>query len=379
MKLVDYLVVGSGVSGSVIARTLADEGRQVLVLDRRAHVGGNVHDHRHESGISIHTYGPHFFRTNSEKLWQFVNCIAPFRRFEAVVKSYVDGNYENWPIAGSYIRRTVGQHWQPSFTGRPCNFEEASLSKMPAPIYEKFVRGYTEKQWGVPARELSPDLAKRFDVRDDDDPRLMRQAFQGIPQKGYAHFVRALLGNIPVLLNCDYNHNRSQFVAKKLTIFTGPIDEYFGHDLGRLKYRGQVREHAYLPTTDWVQPCVQVNNPDPTSGPHIRTIEWKHFMPPEDAKKIRGTVLTRETPVTPNDPNSYEYPFPDDTNGKLYRRYADRARDIQGLLICGRLGEYRYYDMDQAIARAQLLARRILDMDKAGPCVEALQDGPVSL
>ena len=145
-----------------------------------------------------------------------------------------------------------------------------------------------------------------------------------------------------------------------MVIFTGPIDEYFGFDLGRLKYRGQRREHLYLRDVDWAQPCVQINNPDPANGPHIRTLEWKHMMPPEEVAQIRGTVLTSETTVTPSDPNDYEYPFPDDANATLSRRYVGRARGIPGLLICGRLGEYRYYDMDQAIARAQLLADRIL-------------------
>jgi UDP-galactopyranose mutase len=169
-----------------------------------------------------------------------------------------------------------------------------------------------------------------------------------------------LLRGIPVILHCDYLKHRAEFAARKLVIFTGAIDEYFGFDLGKLKYRGQRREHEYLPDVNWAQPCVQVNNPDPGNGPHIRTLEWKHMMAPEDTARVRGTVLTREITVTPMDPNDYEYPFPDDVNAKLYHLYAERARATQGLLICGRLGEYRYYDMDQAIARAQLLADRIL-------------------
>ena len=360
----DYLVVGSGLTGAVIARTLAEAGRSVLVVDRRTHPGGNVHDHLHPSGIRIHTYGPHYFRTNDEELWKFVRRFASFHPYEAILKSFVDGRYENWPIAASYIRRMAGENWQPEFTGSPDNFEEASLAMMPRIVYEKFVRGYNEKQWGVPATRLSAGLAKRFDVRADDEPRLMRHQHQGIPVNGYADFMRRLVENIPLKLDCDYLKHRNEFNAAKMTIFTGPIDEFFGCDLGKLKYRGQRRRHEYLPDVEQAQPCGQVNNPDWANGPHIRTLEWKHMMPAAEVRRVQGTVLTREVTVTPDDPNDFEYPFPDEANAQLYLAYRERANTIPNLLVAGRLGEYRYYDMDQAIARAMLLARRILSGQK---------------
>jgi len=362
---IDYLVVGSGLTGAVMARTLKDAGSSVLVIDRRSHLGGNVHDHFHPSGIRVHTYGPHYFRTNDDDLWAFVNRFAKFYKYEAALKSWVDGRYENWPIAGSYIRRVIGEKWEPEFKGQPSNFEEASLAIMPRLVYEKFVKGYSEKQWGVPAHALAAGLAKRFDVREDDEPRLMRHKHQGIPENGYAELMRRMLEGIPVLINCDYLKHRDEFKASKMVIFTGPIDEYFGYDLGRLKYRGQQRQQEYLPDVEFVQPCGQVNNPDPANGPHIRTLEWKHMMQPESARQIRGTVLTREITMTPTDPNHFEYPFPDEANSKLYKSYRERAKAIPNLLVCGRLGEYRYYDMDQAIARAMLLAGRILSGQKA--------------
>jgi UDP-galactopyranose mutase len=361
MQSIDHLIVGAGLTGAVIARSLAEAGRTVLVVDRRPHMGGNVHDHCHPSGIRIHTYGPHYFRTNDDSLWQFVNRFAPFYRYEASLKSWVDGRYENWPIAGSYIRRVVGEKWEPEFKGQPSNFEEASLAIMPRIVYDKFVKGYNEKQWGVSAHTLSASLARRFDVRQDDEARLMRHRHQGIPENGYAGLMQKMLEGIPVLLNCDYLNHRDGFRSAKRIIFTGPIDEYFGYDLGRLKYRGQRRRHEYLPSVEYAQPCGQVNNPGPGNGPHIRTLEWKHMMQPEFASAIRGTVLTREVTVTPEDPNDFEYPFPDEANSRLYRAYRERAQAIPGLLVCGRLGEYRYYDMDQAIARAQLLAGRLLN------------------
>jgi UDP-galactopyranose mutase len=357
----DYVIVGSGLTGAVIARELHGAGNRVLVIERRSQVGGNLCDETHDSGIQFHTYGPHYFRTNSEKLWAFVHRFAHFRPFEAVLKSHVDGRFENWPIAGSYIRREIGEDWTPSFTGTPSNFEEASLAMMPRQVYEKFVKGYSEKQWGVRASELSANLARRFDVREDDEPRLMRHKFQGLPEQGYSAFMRKLLEGIRVIENCDYLMHRDFFKARKMIVFTGPIDEYFRFMLGKLKYRGQQREHQYLPDTDWAQPCVQVNNPDPANGPHIRTIEWKHLMPRHEAEGLKGTLLSREVTVTPEDTGNYEYPFPDETNARLYKSYAEMARTIPNLLICGRLGEYCYYDMDQAIARAQVLAQRILE------------------
>ncbi len=356
----DYIVVGSGLTGATIARLLHDAGREVLVLERRNHVGGNVHDHAHPSGIRIHTYGPHYFRTASDQLWEFVNRFTSFYPYEATLKSWVDGQYENWPIAGSYIRRTVGEQWSPEFQGTPTNFEEASLSMMPRLIYEKFVKSYSEKQWGVSARSLSPTLARRFDVRLDDEPRLMRHKYQGLPAQGYASMMRGFLAGIPVLTNVDYLSVRRDVTARHGLVFTGPIDEFFGFDLGRLHYRGQQRAHRYLPDVQSAQPCGQVNNPDPANGPHIRTLEWRHMMPSEFRNRISGTVLTDEVTVSPTDPDRYEYPFPDEANAQLYHRYRERAETQPNLLICGRLGEYRYYDMDQAIARAQLLAKRFL-------------------
>jgi UDP-galactopyranose mutase len=355
----DYVIVGSGLTGSVIGRMLVDAGASVLILDRRRHFGGNVYDDCHASGIRVHMYGPHYFRTSSEKIWNFVTRFAEFYKYEAVIKTLVDGSFENWPIARAYITRTLGENWKPSFQGEPSNFEEASLKIMPALIYEKFVKGYSEKQWGVKASSLSANLAKRFDVRQNNDPRLMQHPRQGLPVNGYAGLMANMLSGIPVVLNCDYLSNRDSFKARKKLIYTGAIDEFFGFDLGRLEYRGQKREHLYERDASYLLPCGQVNNPGFTNGPHIRTMEWKHMLQPEYAEQIRGTVLTKETAITPSDPNDYEYPFPSDKNRELYESYRARLVNISGLQICGRLGEYRYYDMDQAIGRAMVLAEEI--------------------
>jgi UDP-galactopyranose mutase len=359
---IDYLIVGSGLTGAVIARSLADAGREVLVVDRRPHMGGNVHDHAHPSGIRIHTYGPHYFRTSSERVWEFATRFAAFYEYEAALLSRVDGEFAQWPIAGSYIRKLVGANWTPEFTGKPGNFEEAALAIMPRRVYELFVKEYNEKQWGVPARALCARLCGRFDVRHDDEPRLKPHAkYQGIPEPGYAEWTRRMLDGIPVLLNYDYLRRRGELTPRKALVFTGPIDEFFGFDLGKLTYRGQQRKHLYDPeVAGFAQPCGQVNNPTHAGGAHIRTLEWKYMMRPDLAARINGTVLTTETPFTPNDPTDYEYPFPDDRNDALYRQYRRRADALGKVLICGRLGEYRYYDMDQAIGRAMALADTLL-------------------
>jgi UDP-galactopyranose mutase len=359
MLAVDYLVVGSGLTGATIARLLADARQEVLVIERRSHVGGNVHDQVHPSGIRIHTYGPHYFRTSSDRIWEFVTRFSKFYKYEASLKSLIDGQYESWPVSASYIQRFVGDKWEPEFKGIPTNFEEAALSMMPRLVYDKFVKGYTEKQWGMPAYTLSADLVKRFRIQQDKEQRLSSHKYQGLPLYGYHMFMQTMLEGIPIILNVDHLKCRDSIRPNKLLIFTGPIDEFFNYDLGRLKYRGQQREHTYLSDLDFYQPCGQVNNPDPANASHIRTLEWKHMMISEQVEQIKGTVITREVPVTPNDSNHFEYPFPDEANRLLYQRYRDRAKEIPNLLICGRLGEYRYYDMDQAIGRAMMLFERI--------------------
>jgi UDP-galactopyranose mutase len=357
---VDYLIVGSGLTGATIARILTDAGRKVLIVERRSHLGGNVHDHCHPSGIRIHTYGPHYFRTSSDTIWKFVNRFASFYNYEAILKSYVDGLYENWPIAGSYIRRIIGENWQPEFKGKPNNFEEASLAIMPHLVYEKFVKEYTEKQWGVPAHRLSSCLAKRFDVHEDDDPRLKMNKYQGIPYDGYTDFMSNLLKGIPIIINFDYLYNRDLIEVEKMLVFTGSIDEFFNYDMGCLTYRGQRREHIYISNVDYAFPAGQINNPSTVNGDHIRTIEWKHMMPKEYADSIQGTVLTKEFPFSPTNQDNYEYPFPDESNYHLYLQYKKRTEQISKLLVCGRLGEYKYHDMDQAIARGMVLVKQII-------------------
>ncbi|MBK8877442.1 MAG: hypothetical protein IPN74_02470 [Haliscomenobacter sp.] len=188
-------------------------------------------------------------------------------------------------------------------------------------------------------------------------PPYAQSPVSGPSRRGYRNFMENMLDGIPTITEVDYLLHKQAFSPREKTIFTGPIDAFFEYDLGRLQYRGQQRMHAFLPDTPWVQPVVQVNNPSLENGPHIRTIEWKHLLPSPQVESITGTLLTQEIPFSPTDPNHYEYPFPNAANQALYLQYKKRAQALPNVLFCGRLGEYRYLDMDQAIARAMKVAR----------------------
>ena len=361
IRSADYVVVGSGITGATIARQLTDAGCDVLVVERRNHLGGNVHDFMHESGARIHTYGPHYFRTSSDQMWALVNRFTAFHPYRPIVFSLAENRHVVWPLNKSYLKSAVGPEWKPERTEPPSNFEEATLTMMPRIIYERFIRGYTIKQWGVDPQTLSKDLARRFDVREDDEQFFSPHKYQGIPLNGYASFMSNILEGIPQILDCDYIKHRDSIRHRKKLIFTGPIDEFFGFKLGRLMYRAQKRVHEYLPDTNEYQPVGQVNNPNLDNGAFIRTLEWRHMMPKCEASSVSGTVITREYPFTPEDPSEYEYPFPTDSNRQLYESYRALASSLKDTLICGRLGEYRYFDMDQALARAVLLSRQLLN------------------
>lgn len=360
MLSADYIVVGSGVTGATIARLLADAGREVIVLERRSSVGGNVRDLPHSSGIIMHAYGPHYFRTSSEEIWRFVTRFSNFHPYEAVILTNIDGKYEHWPIVDSCITRYAGERWSPAFVGIPTNFEEASLSRMPITIYEKFVDGYTRKQWGVAPRYLSAKLAERFEIRSDGDVRLSRHKYQGLPANGYHTWINQMLEDVPVLLNTDFVTEMGAFRHRKMLVFTGPVDELFSFRLGRLQYRAQHRVHQFFPNINYLLPAAQVNNPGIGQGAHVRSLEWKHLMPRSRSEMIKGTLITTETPYTATNPDTYEYPFPDSRNRQMYLSYAALARQVPSLLVCGRLGEYRYLDMDQAIGRALRLGKGII-------------------
>lgn len=358
--LFDYLIAGSGLTGSVLARLLTDAGKRVLVVDRRVHSGGNVHDSVREFGIRVHTYGPHYFRCNSPRIWDFVRRFSDFQPYEARIRSFVQGRYEKWPVDEETVERMAPKHWRP-FSGTPTTFEEACLAKMPPAVYELFIKPYSEKQWGEPPHLLDPELGRRIRINPAHEDRLTpNHRFQGIPSEGYARFMERMVEGIDVRLKVDYLRERAALPKAKRVIFTGAIDEFFDYELGRLRYRGQRRTHQVLPETTVHQPCAQVNHPGMESNGVIRFIEWKHLMPDPAILEKKGTIITSESPAAAEDPDRYEYPFPDALNKSLYAKYREHARCMPDHVFCGRLGEYRYLDMDQAIGRAMLLASKLL-------------------
>ena len=366
MKHVDYLIVGSGITGATIARMLHDAGREVLVIDRRQHLGGNVHDQEID-GLRIHTYGPHYFRTSSSFIWEWVNRFADFQPFEARVLSDIGaGHLVQWPPTLQQVQ-ALCHGWQPQQRCvNPRNLEDAALSMMPRQAYELFIKPYNEKQWGKPPAELSPALCKRFSLRTEGETRLTPGArFQGIPKDGYSAWMAAMLDGIDVYLGIDYQEVRHSIKAKK-TIYTGPIDEFFSFDMGRLQYRGQRRAHRIVDASTHGLPCIQVNNPTHAGGSHIRSIDWRHLLDDQQRNEISRTIITTETPYSPTDPDCFEYPFPDAANQKLAAAYQQRAKEIgSSVLIAGRLGSFRYMDMDQAIAKALSMRGKVMSHSTA--------------
>lgn len=358
----DFVIVGSGLTGATIARILTDHKQDVVILDRKNHIAGNVYDYKDEYGAIIHKYGPHYFRCGSEKIWNFLNRFTEFYNWSATLRSKVKGEYLNWPVNMDYIEKVAGpqNQWE-LFEGEPSNFEEACLSKMPRPLYELFIKGYTEKQWGVDCTTLDKELAIRITINKSNVNTLTpNHRWNALPRKGYTEMVKNMIEDIPIRTGYDYLANKHNVIAKKMLVFTGPIDEYFGFEYGKLKYRGQNRRIENIKDMNNFQPCIQVNYPN-IDDPRIRTIEWKHLMYEDDKNNVKGTTLTHETPFTPQDPNQYEYPFPDKINKELYEKYREKADGLESVIICGRLGEYRYYDMDQAIGRAMKIASGVLE------------------
>lgn len=358
MSKLDYLIVGAGLTGAVVARLLVDAGKRVRVVERKTHPGGNCYDYKHESGILICAHGPHYFRTNSERIWKFVQRYAEWTPFAAELQTRIGLNYEPWPITEEWITRTCGAGWKPAFTGIASNFEEACLTRMPQVAYEMFIKGYTQKQWGKAPVNLSADLANRIEVRTGDDRRLKQCIYQGVPRAGYTQFIRRLLTGIPVELGVEY---RRDIWPAAHTVYTGPIDEFYGYRLGKLGYRTQMRKTYWDKLASQVQPVIQVNYPD-INDSHIRTIEWRHA---QRGDHYKGTVVTYEYPADAFRPADCEYPIPDLSNTERYGLYQALAALEPDVTFAGRLGLYRYMDMDQAIGAALKLANCLLQKSVA--------------
>lgn len=360
----EYLIVGAGLFGAVFAYEAREAGKKVLVIDRRPHIAGNVYTEQVE-GIHVHRYGAHIFHTNDRQVWDYVNRFAEFNRFTNSPVANYHGELYSLPfnmytfnkmwgvVTPQEAAAKIEEQRQAAGITEPKNLEEQAISLVGTDIYEKLVKGYTEKQWGRPCTELPAFIIKRLPVRLTFDNNYFNALFQGIPVGGYTKMVENLLEGIEVRLGCDYLENRTQLdaLAEKV-IYTGPIDAFFGFCYGPLEYRSVRFETEVLDMPNF-QGNAAVNYTD-RETPWTRIIEHKWFEFGKDAEgnDLPKTVISREYSSAWEPGEEPYYPVNDDKNGALYAQYRALAQKEEKVVFGGRLGEYRYYDMDQVIASA---------------------------
>ena len=359
----DYLIVGSGLFGATFARQAADAGKKVLVIDRRPNIAGNVYTEDVE-GIHVHKYGAHIFHTNDKSVWTYVNRFAEFNRFTNAPVANYKGELYSLPFNMYTFNRMWGvvtpeeaqakiDEQRREIAGEPKNLEEQAISLVGRDIYEKLIKGYTEKQWGRDCRDLPAFIIKRLPVRLTFDNNYFNALYQGIPIGGYTKLVENLLRGIEVRLNCDYLENRDSLgaLAEKV-VYTGPIDAYYGYRLGTLEYRS-VRFETELLDMPNFQGNAAVNYTD-RETPWTRIIEhkWFEFGKDEEGNDLPKTVISREYSSEWKPGDEPYYPVNDEKNGALYAEYKKLAGAEEKIIFGGRLGEYRYYDMDQVIGAA---------------------------
>jgi UDP-galactopyranose mutase len=352
----DYLIVGAGLAGATFAERLATQlGASVLLVDRRDHIGGNCSDALDADGLRYHRYGPHIFHTNSADVVAYLSRFTTWRPYEHRTLSRVNGHLVPVPINRTTINTLYGLDLDSAgveaflrsraVTNRRIDTsEKVILSRVGRELYELFFRGYTRKQWGLDPAQLDPTVCGRIPTRANDDDRYFTDAFQAMPADGYTAMIGRMLADprIEVVTGCDYRTIADRIIFDRL-IFTGPIDEYFGHRYGRLPYRSLAFDFETL-DREWAQPVACINEPD-ERVPFTRTTEYKHLTGQQHQK----TIVSREFPCADGDPY---YPIPREENRALYERYRKLAVRETHVTFAGRLAEYRYYNMDQVVASA---------------------------
>jgi UDP-galactopyranose mutase len=360
MKKYNYLVVGAGPFGAVFAYEAAKRGNKVLVVDKKPHIAGHIYNDNVE-GINIHTYGAHIFHTSNKPVWDYVNQFVEFNRFTNSPIANYKGEIYNLP----FNMNTFNQMWgvitpeeaaskieeqrKASGISEPANLEEQAISLIGTDIYEKLIKGYTEKQWGRKASELPAFIIKRLPVRFIYDNNYFNDLYQGIPIGGYNVIIEKMLENVDVRLNTEYLENRSELdsLAEK-TLFTGMIDEFYEYQFGTLEYRSLRFEHETLNISNYQGNAV-VNYTD-AETPYTRIIEHKHF----EFGKQEKTVITREYPAEWKVGDDPYYPVNNETNNSLFKKYKELTDKEENVIFGGRLAEYKYYDM-HAVFHAALV------------------------
>lgn len=356
----DYVIVGSGLFGSVFAYEMTKRGKKCLVLDRRSHTGGNIYcEDIH--GIHTHKYGAHIFHTSNKKIWDYVNQFCEFNNYVNTPIANYKGELYNMPfnmntftklwsdvITPEDARQKIEMQKEELHGKTPENLEEQAISLVGRDIYEKLVKGYTEKQWGKDCKELPAFIIKRLPVRFTFNNNYFTDRYQGIPMGGYNVIIDAMLEGSDVLCNVDYLKKKDYYdgLGKKV-LYTGMIDEYFGYSLGTLEYRSLRFETEYLEDTDNYQGNAVMNYTD-RETPYTRVIEHKHF----EFQECPGTVITHEYPSDWKPGMEAYYPVNDERNNALYLKYQEMAQQEEHVLFGGRLGMYKYFDMDKVIEEA---------------------------
>ena len=356
----DYLVVGAGLTGAIFAHEARRHEKSVLVIDKRRHLAGNIFTEDTE-GIPVHKYGPHIFHTNLKHVWDYINQFTSFNRFTNTPIANYRGEiyslpfsmytfYKMWGvISPEEARAKIEEQKREAGIISPRNLEEQAISLVGRDIYERLIKGYTEKQWGRPCSELPAFIIKRLPVRFTWDNNYFNALYQGVPAEGYTRLIERMLEGIEVRLGVDFLKDRAELSGlAKYIVFTGQIDAWFGYELGNLEYRSLRFESETLSGTSNYQGNAIVNYTDKET-PFTRIIEHKHFYP---GLETQSTVITREYPSEWKAGDEPYYPVNNERNNKLYEEYASLARaKCPDVIFAGRLGEYKYYDMDAAVAR----------------------------
>jgi UDP-galactopyranose mutase len=354
----DFLIAGAGFAGAVLAERLASQlGKSCLIVERRNHIGGNAYDHYDEAGVLLHRYGPHYFRTNSQRIIDYLSQFTEWREVEYKILSWTHGRFWQFPINLNTFEQLIGR---PSTTeemeanlaswridiDNPKNSEDVIVSQVGWKLYEMFFKNYTRKQWQRDAKDLDATVCGRIPIRTNRDDRYLCEKFQALPKDGYTAMFRKMLAHpmIDVRLNTDYREVRTQ-VAFRHLIFTGPIDEYFDCRFGRLPYRSLRFEPETL-AQEFFQPVMQVNYPN--DHDFTRIVEIKHAT----GQKLPLTTIVREYPQDFGPGREPYYPIPAPDARALYQKYAELGAAENNVSFVGRLATYRYYNMDQVVGMA---------------------------
>ena len=365
MKKYDYLIVGAGLFGATFAYEMGKAGKKCLVIDRRNHIGGNIYC-ENINNINVHKYGAHIFHTSNKLIWEYVNSFVEFNNYINSPIANYNGELYNLPFNMNTFTKLWSDVVTPSdamkkinsekFIGEPKNLEEQAKSLVGTTIYEKLIKDYTEKQWGRPCNELPAFIIKRLPVRYTFNNNYFNDRYQGIPIGGYNKIIESMLKNCDVELNVDYLKNMDKYnnLADKV-LYTGMIDEYFNYKFGNLEYRSLKFETEVLPNVDNYQGNAVINYTD-SKTKYTRIIEHKHF----EFNDCKGTIITKEYPSDWHIGDEAYYPVNDEHNNELFNKYLELSNKESNVIFGGRLGNYKYYDMDKTIEAALELVSKEL-------------------